>query len=47
MSQQEHKCPINAARVTLHEFYYSEDPKTMMCSKCHPCKLGTWLQQNL
>ena len=42
MSQQESKCPINAARVTLHEFYYSEDPKTMMCSKCHPCKLGIY-----
>ncbi|HAK60539.1 MAG TPA: hypothetical protein DCO77_09180 [Nitrospiraceae bacterium] len=42
MSQQESNCPINAARVTLHEFYYSEDPKTMMCSKCHPCKLGIY-----
>jgi ferredoxin len=40
MPQQESKCPVNATRVRLHEFYYSNDPKTMMCSKCHPCKLG-------
>lgn len=42
MSQQESKCPVNAVRLKLHAFYYSEDPKTMMCSKCHPCKLGIY-----
>ena len=40
MSQQESKCPVNQTRLRLHQFYYSNDPKTMMCSKCHPCKLG-------
>ncbi len=42
MSQQESKCPVNLTRIRLHEFYYSDDPKTMMCSKCHPCKLGIY-----
>lgn len=39
MSKQESKCPVNAVRARLAFFYY-DDPKTGMCSKCHPCKLG-------
>jgi ferredoxin len=39
MSKQENKCPVNAARVKLKYFYYDES-KDGMCSKCHPCKLG-------
>ncbi len=42
MSQQQSKCPVNGTKIRLHEFYYSDDPKTMMCSKCHPCKLGIY-----
>jgi len=40
MSQSGNKCPVNETRTRLHDFYYSNDPKVMMCSKCHPCKLG-------
>jgi ferredoxin len=39
MSQQESKCPVNTTRAKL-AFFYNDDPKTGMCSKCHPCKLG-------
>jgi len=39
MSQQESKCPVNATRVKL-AFFYHDDSKNGMCSKCHPCKLG-------
>jgi ferredoxin len=39
MSKQESKCPVNATRLKL-AFFYNDDPKTGMCSKCHPCKLG-------
>ena len=39
MSQQESKCPVNATRVKL-AFFYNDDSKNGMCSKCHPCKLG-------
>jgi len=39
MSQPESKCPVNAVRTKL-AFFYNDDPKTGMCSKCHPCKLG-------
>ncbi len=41
MSKQESKCPVNATRVKL-AFFYNDDPKTGMCSKCHPCKLGIY-----
>lgn len=39
MSQQENKCPVNATRRKL-TFFYNDDSKDGMCSKCHPCKLG-------
>ena len=39
MSQQESKCPVNGARLKL-TFFYNDDSKNGMCSKCHPCKLG-------
>lgn len=39
MSQQESKCPVNATRAKL-AFFYNDDSKDGMCSKCHPCKLG-------
>jgi ferredoxin len=39
MSKQENKCPVNATRAKLNYFYYDES-KDGMCSKCHPCKLG-------
>ena len=39
MSAQENKCPVNEVRAKL-AFFYNDDPKTGMCSKCHPCKLG-------
>ena len=39
MSKQESKCPVNTTRAKL-VFFYNDDPKTGMCSKCHPCKLG-------
>ena len=39
MSQQESKCAVNAARVKM-TFFYNDDSKDGMCSKCHPCKLG-------
>jgi ferredoxin len=39
MSKPESKCPVNATRLKL-AFFYNDDPKTGMCSKCHPCKLG-------
>lgn len=42
MSQQESKCPVSEAKLRLDAFYFGEDPKTMMCSKCHPCKLGIY-----
>lgn len=42
MSPQESKCPVNATKIKLESFYFSDDPKTMMCSKCHPCKLGIY-----
>ncbi len=41
MSKQEGKCPVNATRRKL-AFFYNDDPKTGMCSKCHPCKLGVF-----
>jgi ferredoxin len=41
MSKQESKCPVNATRLKL-AFFYNDDPKTGMCSKCHPCKLGVY-----
>lgn len=41
MSQQESKCPVNATRVKL-AFFYHDDSKNGMCSKCHPCKLGIY-----
>lgn len=40
MSDTESKCPVNLTVTKLNGFYYDTDPKTMMCSKCHPCKLG-------
>jgi ferredoxin len=39
MPKQENKCPVNATRAKLKYFYYDES-KEGMCSKCHPCKLG-------
>jgi len=39
MSQQGNKCPVNATRFKL-AFFYNDDSKDGMCSKCHPCKLG-------
>jgi ferredoxin len=39
MSKLEGNCPVNATRAKL-AFFYNDDPKTGMCSKCHPCKLG-------
>jgi len=39
MSQQGNKCPVNATRQKL-TFFYNDDSKDGMCSKCHPCKLG-------
>lgn len=39
MSQQESKCPVEGVRRKLVFFYY-DDSKDGMCSKCHPCKLG-------
>ena len=39
MSQHESKCPVNDARLKL-AFFYNDDSKNGMCSKCHPCKLG-------
>jgi len=39
MSQQESKCPINVTRAKL-TYFYNDDSKDGMCSKCHPCKLG-------
>jgi len=39
MSQQGNKCPVNATRLKL-TFFYNDDSKDGMCSKCHPCKLG-------
>ena len=39
MPKQENKCPVNATRAKLKYFYYDES-KDGMCSKCHPCKLG-------
>jgi len=33
---------VSTVKTALTEFYYSNDPKTMMCSKCHPCKLGIY-----
>ena len=41
MSTQESKCPVNTTRAKL-AFFYNDDPKTGMCSKCHPCKLGIY-----
>jgi ferredoxin len=41
MSKQEGKCPVNTTRAKL-AFFYNDDPKTGMCSKCHPCKLGIY-----
>ncbi len=41
MSQQESKCPVNATKSRL-EFFYNDDSKNGMCSKCHPCKLGIY-----
>lgn len=41
MSQQENNCPVNATKARL-EFFYNDDSKTGMCSKCHPCKLGIY-----
>lgn len=41
MSKQESKCPVNITRAKL-AFFYNDDPKTGMCSKCHPCKLGVF-----
>ena len=42
MSATESKCPVNMTVTKLKQFYYDIDPKTMMCSKCHPCKLGVY-----
>ncbi len=39
MSQQASKCPVNAVRMKL-AFFYNDDSKDGMCSKCHPCKFG-------
>ncbi len=39
MSQQESNCPVNSVRAKL-TFFYNDDSKNGMCSKCHPCKLG-------
>ncbi|MDA8099393.1 MAG: 4Fe-4S dicluster domain-containing protein [Nitrospiraceae bacterium] len=39
MSQLESKCPVDATRAKL-AFFYNDDSKDGMCSKCHPCKLG-------
>jgi NADH:ubiquinone oxidoreductase subunit F (NADH-binding) len=39
MSPQENKCPVNATRLKL-TFFYNDNSKDGMCSKCHPCKLG-------
>ena len=41
MSQQESKCPVMAVKLKL-EFFYNDDSKDGMCSKCHPCKLGIY-----
>lgn len=41
MSQQESKCPVMATKLKL-EFFYNDDSKNGMCSKCHPCKLGIY-----
>ena len=41
MSQQENKCPVMATKLKL-EFFYNDDSKDGMCSKCHPCKLGIY-----
>jgi ferredoxin len=41
MSQLESKCPVMATRLKL-EFFYNDDSKDGMCSKCHPCKLGIY-----
>jgi ferredoxin len=41
MSQQESKCPVMAVKKKL-EFFYNDDSKNGMCSKCHPCKLGVF-----
>ena len=41
MSQQESNCPIMTTRLKL-EFFYNDDSKNGMCSKCHPCKLGIY-----
>ena len=38
MSQQENKSPVMATKLKL-EFFYNDDSKDGMCSKCHPCKL--------
>ena len=42
MSQQESKCPVNADAGRSSTFFYNDDPKNGMCSKCHPCKLGIY-----
>lgn len=42
MSATESKCPVNLTAARLKQFYYDDNPKTMMCSKCHPCKLGLY-----
>jgi ferredoxin len=41
MSQLESKCPVMATRLRL-EYFYNDDSKDGMCSKCHPCKLGIY-----
>lgn len=41
MSTQESKCPVNGTKQKL-EFFYHDDTKNGMCSKCHPCKLGIY-----
>ncbi len=41
MSQQENKCPVNAVRAKL-TYFYNDNSKDGMCSKCHPCKLGIY-----
>lgn len=41
MQQLESKCPLMATKLKL-EFFYNDDSKDGMCSKCHPCKLGIY-----
>ena len=41
MSQLESKCPVMATKLKL-EYFYNDDSKDGMCSKCHPCKLGIY-----